>query len=372
MTTKELTYRIAFSQVRGINRVTAEQLLARVGSEEAFFKATDNQLRCLLTSEKRFIAQSYRNELLAKASQEIDFITRHDVKPLYFTDNNYPSRLKECDDAPLMLYTMGNCDLNSAHIVGIVGTRHSTPYGIDYTNRIVEGLSKMLDNTIIISGLAYGIDITAHRAALKNNIPTAAVLAHGLNTIYPAQHRNTAIEMLNNGGALITDYISTDAVHRGNFLARNRIVAGLCDCLLVVESAEKGGALVTAHVASSYNRDVFALPGRANDPYSAGCNRIISSGLAALVQSPDDIINAMRWTAKAIEGDQCEMFTELSEEEQQIHEYLLSHPQSNVNQLSVGINMPLSRLMPTLIDMEFQGIIINLPGGRYEIVNPGN
>lgn len=368
----ELTYRIAFSQVKGINRVTAEQLLARIGSEEAFFKATDNQLRCLLASEKRFISQDYRNELLSKALREVDFLNRHDVKPLYFTDDNYPSRLKECDDAPLTLYAMGNCDLNTAHIVGIVGTRHSTPYGIEFTNRLVEGLAGMLDNLIIVSGLAYGIDITAHRAALKSGVPTAAVLAHGLNTIYPAAHRNTAIEMINNGGALVTDYQSTDAVHRGNFLARNRIIAGLCDCLIVTESAMKGGALVTAHVASSYNRDVFALPGRANDPYSAGCNRIIASGLAALVQSPQDIIDAMRWTAKPVEGDQAEMFTELNEEEQAIYDFLSKHPQVNVNQLSVGINIPLARLMPTLIDMEFQGIIMNLPGGRYDIIHQMN
>ena len=367
MNEKDLTYRIAFSLIRGNNRIIADELLSRIGSEEDFFNSPSRLLEMQIGKKSKFTDDNYRKELLEKAKNEIDFTTRNNINTIYFKDPNYPQRLLECDDAPLMLYTLGECDLNSSHIISVVGTRHATHYGVEMTERIIEGLANRLDNIIIVSGIAYGIDIAAHRAALKNNIPTIAVLAHGLNTIYPAAHRNIAAEMVKKDGMLITDYISSDNIHRGNFLARNRIVAGLCDCIIVSESAEKGGAIVTAGIADGYHRDVLALPGRANDPYSQGCNKLIASGRAALITSAQDIIDTMRWTAKPEEGEQGEMFAELNEEEQKIINFISNNPLSSINELSIGINTPISKLTSTLIDMEFRGLIVNYPGGRYDI-----
>ncbi len=364
---KELTYRIAFSLIRGNNRIIADELLSRVGTEKEFFNSSSRLLNMQIGKSSKITDDDYRKQLVEKALTEVDFITRNNITPIYYKDPKYSQRLLDCDDAPLMLYTLGNCDLNNSHIISFVGTRHATHYGVDMTERIIDDLSKRLDNIIIVSGLAYGIDITAHRAAMNNNIPTIAVLAHGLNTIYPAAHRNIAADMVKKNGMLITDYTSTDNIHRGNFLARNRIVAGLCDCIIIAESGEKGGALVTAGIADSYHRDVLALPGRANDPYSQGCNKLISLGKAALITSAQDVIDVMRWTAKPIEGNQTEMFAELSKDEQKIINFINDTPLSSINEISIGVNIPISKLTSTLIDLEFRGLIVNYPGGRYDI-----
>ncbi len=364
---EQLAYQIAFASLRGITRALAREILSRVGDEATFFNATEQQLSSLMGFSNKIFSHSYRNEILAKAVKECDFIARNKINPIYFTDNAFPCRLAECDDAPLMLFTIGDCNLNASHIVGIVGTRHATPYGIDFTSKLIEDLAKKIDNLIVVSGLAYGIDIAAHAAALRNGIPTAAVLAHGLNTIYPAAHRNIAADMVRNNGMLITDYHSADAIHKGNFIARNRIVAALCDCLIVAESAEKGGALITAGIASGYNRDVFALPGRSSDRYSAGCNRLIASNVAALIENANDLIKSMRWTPKAIEGEQKSLAIEISEEEQAVIDYLTAHDDAQINQMCVALNYPIARLMALLIDMEFKGLILTYPGGRYRL-----
>jgi len=367
MSDKELTYRIAFSLIRGNSRIIAEELLSKIGNEEVFFNSSSRLLEMQIGKKTKFTDDSYRHQLIEKAQKEVEFINKNNISPIYFNDANYPQRLLDCDDAPLMLYTLGDCDLNSSHIISVVGTRHATHYGIEMTERIIEGLAKRLDNIIIVSGLAYGIDIAAHRAALKNGVPTIAVLAHGLNTIYPATHRNVAAEMVKQNGMLITDYTSTDNIHRGNFLARNRIVAGLCDCVIVAESADKGGAIVTAGIADGYHRDVLVLPGRANDPYSQGCNKLIASGRGALITSAQDVIDAMRWTAKHEEGKQCEMFSDLNEDEQKIIDFISDNPLSSINKISIGIDISISKLTSTLIDMEFRGLITNYPGGRYDL-----
>lgn len=362
-----LAYNIAFASLRGMNRVLAEEILSRVGGEMEFFAATERQLSSILGFNNKLLSRSYREEVLEKAKHEVDFITRNNLRTLYFKDADYPQRLTDCDDAPLMLYAAGSCNLNAAHFVGIVGTRHATPYGIDFTTHLVEDLGKKLDGLVIVSGLAYGIDIAAHNASLRNGVPTAAVLAHGLNTIYPAVHRKTAVDIVRNDGVLVTDYLSTDAVHKGNFVARNRIVAAMCDCLVVAESADKGGALITAGIASGYNRDVFALPGRTSDRYSSGCNRLIASNIAALIEDADDLITAMRWTVKPQEGEQFSLTMELTKEEQSVVDYLSANNDVQINQLSVALNYPIARLMALLIDMEFKGLVLAYPGGRYRL-----
>ncbi len=363
----KLTYQIAFASLRGMTRTLANEILSRIDDESSFFSIPEKQLESLMGFKNRLLSQSYRNEILEKAKRETDFIENNNVCPIYYTDTDFPHRLIDCDDAPIMLYTTGKCDLNSAHIISIVGTRHATPYGLDFTARFVEDISKTIENVIIVSGLAYGIDVAAHNAALLNNTPTIAVLAHGLNTIYPATHHNIAANIVRNNGMLVTDYRSIDVIHKGNFVARNRIVAALCDCLVVVESAEKGGALITAGIASSYNRDVFALPGRTSDRYSSGCNKLIASNVAALIENANDLITAMRWTPKHQEGEQQTLAIDLSEEEQTVINYISTHDDAQINQMCVALNYPIAQLMALLIDMEFKGLILTYPGGRYRI-----
>lgn len=270
-----------------------------------------------------------------------------------------------------MIYTLGNCDLNASRFVSIVGTRHSTAYGAAFVEDLVNGLAdKCADPVVIVSGLAYGIDVAAHRAALAAGLPTIGVLAHGLNTIYPASHRDIAARMVRNNGMLLTDYRSCDNIHKGNFLARNRIVAGLSDCLVVVESDTHGGSLVTARLASAYSRDVFALPGRTTDRYSRGCNSIISSCIASLVTSADDVISSMRWPVKASEGKQPSLFdttAQLSDDEQAIIDTITRRGDATMSELIASVNVSTPRLMSMLIDMEFRSLITALPGGRYQI-----
>lgn len=363
-----IVYRMAFAALKGINSALAQEILARIGGEEAFFSASASQLGAMLGYGIRILDDEYRAQLLEKAAREADFVAAHNIATLYFTDSGYPARLTDCEDAPLMLYGAGRCGLNDRLAVGIVGTRHATPYGLDFTERLVQGLAESMEEPpVIVSGLAFGIDIAAHRAALKHGLPTVAVLAHGLNTIYPAQHRQTAAQIVRSGGMLLTDYTSADAVHKGNFIARNRIVAGLCDCIVVAESAEKGGALITARLAADYNRDVFALPGRTSDRYSAGCNRLIATSTAALVTGADDVIAAMGWKKKEAQPVQKELFATLSEEEQAVVDYLTLHGDAQINQLTVALNMSAGKLMGRLIDMEFKGLVIAFPGARYRL-----
>lgn len=361
-----LTYKIAFASLRGINRVMAEELLARVGSERAFFDATRRQLASAMGFDNNLFDDDYRAKVVDEALRETDFIGANGIRPLYYTDKDYPVRLAECDDAPLMLFTLGSADFNSLHFISVVGTRHATPYGIDFVNHLVADLaSTVAGGVAIVSGLAFGIDVAAHSAALKCGVPTIAVLAHGLNMIYPAQHRSVAVEMVRSGGALVSDYHSGAPVHKGNFVARNRIVAGLCDCLVVAESAVKGGALITANIASGYNRDVFALPGRSSDRYSAGCNRLIASNVAALVENASDVIAAMNWEIRETGPSQQSLFVELSAQEQAVMDILARQGEASLNTLAIGLDMNAGRLMSLLIDMEFKGLIMAYPGGKY-------
>ncbi len=361
-----IPHRIAFASLRGITSALADQILARIGSEEAFFAATERQLSAMMGFSNKIFGADYRNALLEKAEHESHFIDDKGISPLYYSDDNYPARLRECPDAPLMLYTLGKCDLNDAITIAIVGTRHATPYGLEFTADLVNSLAAQVDHpVIIVSGLAFGIDIAAHRAAIRAGLPTVAVLAHGLNTIYPASHRSTASEIARGCGMLVTDYTTSAPVTKHNFLARNRIVAGLCDCTMIVESAEKGGAMATARIASEYGRDVFALPGRIADPYSAGCNTLIARNVAALVTSPADIIDSMRWQRKPTEATQQSLFPELSEEETAVMDYLYEHGEARLNSLSIALNINIGRLTGLMIELEFKHLVTPFPGALY-------
>lgn len=371
MDAEQLKYRIAFAAIRGMGIELAQRMLEILPNEETFFTAETAQLAQLLQTNNKIIDASYRHRTLQMAEEELKFIHDNGIETTYFTDDDFPARLLNAPDAPVMLYGKGRCNLNSNKMISIVGTRNATSYGTQFCERLIADIADAFHGeVVIVSGLAYGIDIAAHRAALRNGIPTVAVLAHGLGTIYPAIHRSTAIEMINKGGALLTDYTSHASVSRANFLARNRIVAALSDCTIIVESAEKGGAMVTARIASSYNRDVFALPGRATDKYSSGCNQLIRRNAAALITSCNDLADAMQWEMKtdsAKHGTQRSLFPTLSPEEQAVYDYLKAQNGEpvHINAIYTALKTPMSQLLGLLIELEFKGIVLPAAGNKY-------
>ena len=285
----QLRYQIALNYIEHIGPVRAKQLLSYFGSAEAIFKESTQSLAKLPSIGPERAAAIKKKEVLERADQEITFIEKKNIKTYFFTDASYPYRLKECADAPLMLYGSGNLHLDAGHFIAIVGTRKPTDRGKANTERLIKELGERMNNITIISGLAYGIDICAHRAALESGIPTIGIPAHGLDTIYPSTHRNTAAQMLERGG-ILTEFCTRTIPDAGNFVRRNRIIAGLSDAVIVVESKEKGGSLITANYANGYNRDVFAFPGRPEDKESAGCNQLIKRNIAALIENADDLI----------------------------------------------------------------------------------
>ena len=366
----DILYRMAFAGIRGMGVELAQRLLDIIPSEKEFFSLSDRELKSITGSRSKVWERSSRDEMLRKAEQELSFIEKNHVKILYFTDSDFPHRLLNATDAPILLYTIGECNLNAKHVVSIVGTRRSTHYGATFCDKLVEDLSQMLEGeVVVVSGLAYGTDINAHRAALKYKIPTVGVQACGLNKIYPGEHRNDAAHMVQTGGAIVSDYTSQDAIHRGNFLARNRIIAALSDCTIVVESANKGGALVTANIAASYSRDVFAVPGRVTDEFSKGCNRLIMNNQAAAITCAEDLLKAMRWESKLVTGQthELELFPELTAEQQKVVEILRKQGDLHINDLAGLMALPIYRLMATLVELDTKGVIATLPGCRYSL-----
>ena len=366
----DILYRMAFAGIRGMGVELAQRLLDIRPNEKEFFSLSDRELKSITGSRSKVWERSSRDEMLRKAEQELSFVEQNHVKVLYFTETDFPQRLLNATDAPILLYTIGNCNLNSKHVVSIVGTRRSTHYGATFCDKLVEGLSQMLEGeVVIVSGLAYGTDINAHRAALKYKIPTVGVQACGLNKIYPAEHRDDAAHMVQTGGAVVSDYTSQDPIHRGNFLARNRIIAALSDCTVVVESANKGGALVTANIAASYNRDVFAVPGRVTDEFSKGCNRLIMNNQAAAITCAEDLLKAMRWESKLVpeQAHELELFPELTAEQQKVVDILRKQGDLHINDLAGLMALPIYRLMATLVELDTKGVIATLPGCRYSL-----
>ena len=365
---EQLRYRIALAGVKGMNRLLAETLVELTGDVSAFFTLSQRELTELTGWNSTLFSEVERGKALLSATNEISFIRKNNITPLFFTDTDYPQRLLECDDAPLMLYYKGNTSLQVPRVVSIVGTRHATPYGKNFVDTLVRDLADACPDTLIVSGLAYGVDVAAHRAALRYGLPTVGVLAHGLNTIYPAQHRNTAVEILGNGG-LLTEYTSSQATHRGFFLARNRIVAGLADAVVVVESGIKGGSLFTATIAGDYHRDVFALPGRVGDISSMGCNNLIRQNKAALLTCADDLIEAMGWGNRREQPSQTTLTVErevdLTAEEQHIMQYLSLNGEGQINRMAVELDTPIATLSATLVELEFKGCVVAFPGGVY-------
>lgn len=360
-----LTLEIALSKAKGMRAPVIRELIERVGSLRDIFTLPQGQLCRLSGISTPAFSDSYRQALLAEAAKESEFVRNNHIDTAFITSPSYPRRLASCEDAPALIYKMGSCNLDSRYMVGVVGTRHSTSYGIDFTTKLVRGLAEKLDNLVIVSGLAYGIDVAAHREALASGVPTVGVLAHPLNTIYPADHRSVAAEMASKGGALVTEYPTSARIHRSNFLERNRIVAGLCDCLVVVESDIRGGSLSTARIASMYNRDVFAVPGRVNDRYSRGTNRLISLDAASMICNADDVISKMMWEADKKPQEQPTLFRALTPDEQTILDYINENPESTINEMCVKLGRSYSSVSSILLQLELDDFIITLPGGRF-------
>lgn len=364
---KEWQARIAFSMIKGMNASYARQLLDVTGCNEKELFAPEIAARCRNTKIPDELKGGVRrHELLEKARAEETFVTASGIDTLYFADSDYPMRLRDLEDAPMLLYKLGPCNLDAAHVVSIVGTRRATPYGLEMTSRIVDGLAERIDDLVVVSGLAYGIDVAAHQAALHAGVPTVAILANPLNTIYPSAHRDVAVRIVRNGGALISEYPTCVDIHKANFLARNRIVAGISDVTIVVESDARGGSLFTASMAGAYGRDVFAVPGRITDKYSSGTLKLIASNSAAIFTNVDHLIEWMGWKAKeVITEPKLAMPESLTQDERSVYEYLIAHPSSRVNEIAVGTNISVPLVRQALFNLELSEMAMTIPGGMY-------
>ncbi len=360
--------RLAFAHVKAMNMANMRRFAAAgVGADE-FFTLSAGALAARTGLRETIFSDSMRERLLSEGADELEFISAHSIRPVLCTDAGYPKRLAQCDDAPAVLYIKGDADLDSRHMVAIVGTRHCTAYGKSFVDRLVADMASELDDVVVVSGLAYGVDIAAHRAALTEGVPTVAVVAHGLNTVYPSDHRNEARRIIEAGGAIATEYRSCDHIHRGNFLARNRIVAGLCDAVIVVESDVKGGAMFTARLGAAYDREVLALPGRTSDIYSRGCNALIAGMSARMIRGIDDLVEACRWTRRPAEGAQKELVFEPTGEQKAVLDFIRSHPRATVNDMTEGLSTSYQALSAILFEMEMNDMITALPGGRYAAI----
>ena len=359
----ELLYKVAITQIPMVGAVTARTLISYCDGVEAVFRAKKKEL-CKIPGVGDLVADYVINQdVLGHAEQELEFMEQHGIRPLFYLDKDYPARLKPFRDSPVMLYYRGNADLNAARTVGIVGTRTPTHYGTAFCEELVDGL-KAYDATII-SGLAFGIDVTAHRRCLENGMPTIAALGHGLDRIYPPQHRHTALRMTENGG-LLAEYPSRTQPDREHFPMRNRIIAGLSDAVVVVESGISGGSIITAKIANGYNKDVFALPGRLHDKMSLGCNHLIKTNQANLLESAADLGYIMQWEERSKSRNiQPQLFVELSDQEQIIVNLLRERSELSIDALTFEAGITHSEMAALLLDLEFKGVIRSLPGKRY-------
>jgi len=368
MTDNERLYLIGLTVLKGVGDVLSRQLLQYFGSAEEVFKAN----RILLektpgigayTAEK---IDNARAEALSRAEKELTFIEKNKITLYAITNDDYPKRLKECQDAPVVFYYRGKADLDAAKIISVVGTRRMTEYGRKTIEQFIKSLAEMFPELVIVSGLAYGADVCAHRNALRHELPTIGVLAHGFDRIYPAAHRNIAAEMMSRGG-LLTDFMSGTNPDRENFLQRNRLIAGLADATVIIESALKGGSLVTADIAFSYGRDVFAFPGRTTDEFSSGCNRLIQMNKAGLISSAKDLVMSLCWDSDAKATTQPALFSFSEKPDHPIIRLLQEKGEFHVNQLAVEMDIPIHKLTPALFELEMEGHIKAFPGGVYRL-----
>jgi len=362
----ELLYTLALQHVPNLGDSTAKKLIRHFNSAKAIFDEKPSNLLKIDGVGKTRIRELSDAIHLKEAEKELNYILKNNIYVSYYKEAAYPERLKHCQDAPILLFSRGNIDIHSKRIISIVGTRQITSHGIAFCEQLVEELAAL--DPVIISGFAYGTDITAHKAAIKNNLQTIACLAHGLNQIYPKPHKKYVAGMEANGG-FYTDFWSTDSFDRNNFLKRNRIIAGLSEATIVIESAEKGGALVTADIANSYDREVFAVPGRPGDKASIGCNQLIKSENARLLTSAADVAYMLNWRDKTSELKtvQKKLFIELEPQEQLLYDQLEQQGKTELDLLALHCKIPTYKTASLLLSMELKGAVRPLPGKLFEI-----
>jgi DNA processing protein len=362
---EELLYRLALTFVKEVGPVTGRMLIEQYGSAVAMFKAPLKELKHISGLTEQRVKGFRGEEVIQRAEQELTYIDKQHIQTVWIGDENYPERLKACSDAPLLMYYKGNGNLSTQKTVAIVGTRKSTEYGTKITEELVEGLSSLKDLTII-SGLADGVDTIAHKAALQYNVPTIGVLGHGHDMMYPVNNKKLATKMYEQGGVL-TEYPSGTAMHPAYYPARNRIVAGMSDVTVVIESDIKGGSLITAKIASSYNRDVAAFPGRVGDQYSRGCNELIRTNVAVMITKADDLLELMNWGKTKPKVAQKQLFINLSPDEKVLMDYLTTKDAVHADELYHSTGMSNSQLAATLLQLEMQGLVKALPGKMYRV-----
>lgn len=367
MLEEDLLYVLALQRAKGIGDINAKKLLAHCGSAKNVFKEKRRTIEKIFGLGKLSLQYLFDPANLKEAEEELKYIQENNILTLYFTDFNYPERLKHCIDGPILLFKEGNIDLNLGPIISIVGTRQITSYGRDFCEKLIADLSAY--NPIIVSGFAYGVDICAHKAAIKNNLQTIGVLAHGFEEVYPKIHKKYISEIHKNGGFL-TEFWQNDQPLRENFLKRNRIVAGMSEATIIIESAEKGGSLVTADIANSYSRDVFAVPGRSTDLYSKGCNDLIKNNKAAILTSAKDLIDMLNWESpqNVKKPIQKQLFVELTENEQLLYDFLAQNGKEIIDLISLNCKLPIHQTTSLLFNLEMKGMVKPLPGKLYEAI----
>lgn len=368
MNSENYYHLLALSRIEGVGDIIAKKLIRHCGSAQAVFEEKKNALLKIQGVGASLVKSLKGKEVFERAEEELNFIDKNLIEIVSLYDNHYPNRLKECFDAPLLLFQKGRINFKNPHIISIVGTRQMTSYGRDFLKNLFDSLKEY--NPIIISGLAYGVDIFAHQLALQYGLQTIAVLAHGLDRIYPNTHRKEAQKMQENGG-LLTDFWSGTKPDRENFVKRNRIVAGFSQATLVIESAIKGGSLITADLANSYNRDVFALPGRVTDAYSAGCNNLIKTNRASVLTSAKDLAYILNWKKEddsQKKSIQKKLFTDLTVDEQKIYNYLLKEGKQQLDIVALHCNYPIHKTATLLLNLELKSVIRPLPGKFFEAI----
>jgi len=360
-----MLYTIALSMVPQVGPVTARELIRVLGSAETVLKSTERTLQKVNGVGPALASKIKASKFLIRAEEELNFIEKHKIRAISFQDNDYPVRLKRCSDSPIVIYAKGSSILENRHVIAMVGSRLATDYGKGICREFIQDLIPY--NPIIVSGLAYGIDITSHKEALRAGLETLAVVGHGLDRMYPSSHRGIALDIIKQG-ALITEFCSGVKPDRENFPARNRIIAGLSDAVIVVEAREQGGALITAEIANSYNRDVFAFPGRTYDPQSKGCLNLIRNNTAQIISSADEFIQNIGWGESKSASLQRKMFIDLNEDENKLIQYLiLENKNVHFDQLMQHLEWKHSKLATVILQLEINGLLKSLPGSMYRL-----
>ena len=366
--THDLLYQLALTEVPNVGLVQGKILSQHFGEAQKIFKANQSTLEKIEGIGEVRARSIKRFTDFSQAEDEIKFIEKFNIQPLFITDKHYPQRLLHCFDSPTLLFYKGTADLNASKVVAGVGTRAHTEYSKKITDELVEDLSEQ--NILVVSGMAYGVDAMAHKAAVKNNLSTVGVLAHGLDQIYPPHHAGLAKDMMKHGGGLLTEFRSNTTPDKHNFPTRNRIVAGMSDATVVVESGIKGGSMVTAELANGYNRDVFAFPGKITDSKSAGCNHLIKSNKAVLITEARELIEMMGWEEKeqkAIGNRQMQIFIELSKEEKIIVDILNEKKTVHIDEINLRSRLSATTIAAAILNLELQNVVLSLPGKRYQL-----